>query len=188
VPLSVKVDSGKHKLTIRSSGYKTLEEMVTVPKGQVLPVHAGMIAKYPRGAAWVQAVIGAVFLGAGTYLGIQSNNLHDELAADRKAGVLEQDDERIKRGRIFAIGADAGFAIGGVLAAFATYNFIKDPLPESRTRSDSPVEFHDPRKARPTATLGPRRRLARPYRPGPVGGPSIGFIPGSHGLSFGGTF
>src|SRR5262249_8527979 len=103
-PLDVKIDSGKHKLTLKASGYKTYEEVVEVPEGQVLPVHAQMIETYPRGAAWVQAAAAVVFIGAGVFLGIQSNKLHNELEADRRAGVLEEDDSRIKKGRLFAIG------------------------------------------------------------------------------------
>jgi hypothetical protein len=97
------------------------------------------------------------------YLGIRSNDLHEELEADRRAGVLEEDDSRIKQGRLFAIGADAGFAIGGILAAFATYNFIRDPLPESRAQRGKPQEFDDPRKARPSARRS-REHLARRVR------------------------
>lgn len=188
-PLAVKADAGQHKLTIASSGYKTYEEVVTVPAGQVMPLHADMVKKYPRGAAWTQAVIGTAFVGAGVFFGIWSNNLHEDLENDRKAGVLEEDDARIKRGRIFAIGANAGFAIGGVLGAFATYNFIKDPLPESRAVKNKPVEFNDPRKQRPTAWRQTPSRVALPQ-------PkvrrdqrfSIGVSPGPQGFSIGGRF
>jgi len=190
VPLAVKADAGKHKLTIKASGYKTYEEMVQVPAGQVLPLHADMIQKYPRGAAWTQAIIGAVFLGAGVFLGIQSDNLHEELENDRKAGVLEEEDERISRGRLFAIGANAGFAIGGILGAFATWNFIKDPLPESKSVKDKPVEFNDPRKQRPSARRWAPTRMAMPQ---PKARPrearfSFGIAPGPQGLSIGGSF
>jgi len=185
-PLDVKLEAGSHKLTIKAPGYKTYEGMVTVPKGQVLPLSAEMVPTYPRGTAWTQAVIGAVFIGAGAYLGIKSNQLYSELEADRKAGVLEEDDKRVKRGQIYAIGADAGLVIGGVLAGFATYNFIKDPYPDSKLKVGKPVEFDDPRKARPTAWVQPhrRRRVARP-RPTP---PPIRLQAGPSGFSLGGSF
>lgn len=188
-PLAVKADAGKHKVTITSSGYKTYEEVVTVPAGQILPLHADMVKKYPRGAAWTQAVIGAVFVGAGAFFGIQSDNLHEELENDRKAGVLEEDDERVKRGRLFAIGANAGFAIGGILGAFATYNFIKDPLPESSAVKGKPVEFNDPRKQRPTARLRAPSRVALPEpRARRQQQFTLGFSPGPQGFSIGGRF
>ncbi|MCA9641611.1 MAG: PEGA domain-containing protein [Polyangiaceae bacterium] len=161
-PLEVQAASGKHKLTVESDGRKTFEGLINVPKGQILPVHANLIPKYPRGAAWTQAVIGAVVIGAAIYVGNESNKLYDDLEADRKAGVLEEGDERITRGRIFAISADAGFVVGGVLGVLSVYNFIKDPLPESDIKQDKAVEFRDPKKARPTArALFPSRVVWR---------------------------
>ena len=177
-PLRVKLASGKHQLVVKASGYKTLENMVEVPRGQVLPVHAHMVETYPRGAAWAQAVIGAVFLGAAIYLGSESNRLHDELEADRRKGVLVEDDERITRGRWFAIGADVGFAIGGVLAILATYNFVKDPYPESDARPERPRELDDPRPQRPTARRAPRR----PRGPELGAGPLVSESGGGFGL------
>lgn len=190
VPLDVKLDSGKHKLTVASPGRKEYEGVIDVPRGQVLPVQANMIPKYPRGAAWTQAAIGVAFLGGAIYLGSESNRLFDDLKSDRKKGVLDQEDSRITRGRWFAVGADAGFAIGGVLGALATYNFIKDPLPESSIQLRRPLEFDDPTSRRPVASVlrpAPPERHARVrHRPGIELRPSLGA--GSNGLSIGGTF
>lgn len=190
VPLDVKLDSGKHKLTIASPGRKEYEGTVEVPRGQVLPVQANMIPKYPRGAAWTQAAISVAFLGTAIYLGSESNRLYDDLESDRNKGVLDQEDSRITRGRWFAVGADAGFAIGGVLGALATYNFIKDPLPESSVRLRRAIEFDDPTSRRPVARLlapKPRERHARKPR-----GPELELKPSlgasSSGFSIGGTF
>ena len=157
-PLDVQSPSGPHKLTVLSEGRKTFEQVVNVPRGQVLPVHVKMIPKYPRGAAWTQAVIGAAFIGAAAYFGSESNKIYDQLDADRKAGRLEEGDSRATKGRWYAVGADGGFVVGGVLGVLATYNFIKDPLPESSLKSDKPVEFPDPRQGQPVALL-PRRGL-----------------------------
>jgi tetratricopeptide (TPR) repeat protein len=196
-PLDVQAPSGPHKLTVVASGRKTFESMVDVPRGQVLPVHVKMIPKYPRGAAWTQAVIGAAFIGAAAYFGNESNKLHDQLKADREAGRLEQGDSRATRGRWYAIGADGGFAVGGVLGILATYNFIKDPLPESSLRADKPVEFEDPRKSQPVALaprspLAPRLAQKSPAEPGPALDPpklSVGAVaPDAAGLFLGGKF
>jgi hypothetical protein len=154
-PLEIKVPSGNHKLTVESEDHKTLETMVNVPKGQVLPVHAKMIPTYPRGAAWTQAIFAAAFIGAGAFFGIESNRLESQIEADRRAGVLGDDDGRIMRGRIYAIGADAGFVIGAVLVGLSTYNFIKDPLPESTREFGKPSEFEDKLNQRPSAGRTP---------------------------------
>jgi tetratricopeptide (TPR) repeat protein len=195
-PLDVQSPSGPHKLTVLSDGRKTFEAMVNVPRGQVLPVHVKMIPKYPRGAAWTQAVIGAAFIGAAAYFGNESNKVYDQLKADGQTGRLEASDSRVNKGRWFAIGADGGFAVGGVLGILATYNFIKDPLPESSLRTDKPVEFEDPRKSQPVA-LQPRPargRLVRqePEEPGLALSPpklSVGAVgPDAAGLFIGGKF
>jgi hypothetical protein len=196
-PLDVQAPSGQHKLTVVAEGRKTFEAVVNVPRGQVLPVHVKMIPKYPRGAAWTQAVIGAAFIGAAAYFGNESNKIHDQLQQDRDEGRLEEGDSRANKGRWYAIGADGGFVVGGVLGVLATYNFIKDPLPESSIRSDKPVEFEDPRKSQPVALLSPRAprpavAQKKPPEPGPAAVPpklSVGAVaPDAPGLFIGGKF
>jgi hypothetical protein len=196
-PLDIQAPSGSHKLTVLADGRKTFETMVDVPRGQVLPLHVKMIPKYPRGAAWTQAVLGAAFIGAAAYFGNESNKLYDQLKEDKAAGRLQgSDDSRVTKGRWYSIGADGGFAVGGVLGVLATYNFIKDPLPESSMRADKLVEFDDPRKAQPQALLprSSRSLLAQkpPAEPGPASSPpqvSVGAIgPDAPGLFIGGKF
>jgi len=154
-PLDVRFDSGRHQLTIESDGRKTFEGMIVVPRGQILPLHAQMIPKYPRGPAWTQAIIGAAFLGAALYAGSESDRMYDQLQQDREGGNLEGSDSRATRGKWFAIGADAGFVVAGVLGGISTYNFIKDPLPESSVKPGKLQEFEDPLKARPVAQRAP---------------------------------
>lgn len=188
--------SGPHKLTVIADGRKTFEGMVDVPRGQVLPVHVKMIPKYPRGAAWTQAVIGAAFIGAAAYFGNESNKIHDQLKSDRADGRLEEGDSRANKGRWYSIGANGGFAVGGVLGVLATYNFIKDPLPESSIRTDKPVEFDDPRKSQPVALrLRPQKDAVAQKQHkelGPVTAPpklSVGAVsPEAPGLFIGGKF
>ncbi len=153
-PLDVEASAGKHRLLVEVDGRKDFEGTVEIPPGQVLPVHVRMIPKYPRGTAWAQAGISAGLIGASIYFGVESENIKEELQADRRAGTLDGEDPRITKGRWYAIGADAGFAAGGLLAALATWNFIKDPLPESSLTQDEPAEFDDP--------------LARPPQGGPA--------------------
>ncbi|MCC6213930.1 MAG: PEGA domain-containing protein [Polyangiaceae bacterium] len=175
-PLMVRAKAGRHKLTITGDGRKTYEGEVFVPDGMVLPIRAKLIPKYPRGAAWTQAIIGGVVIGAATYFGIESNRLHTNLERDRDLGVLDEDDERITRGKLYAIGADAGFAVGGVLGLLSVYSFLKDPLPESTITQGKKREFDDPRKKRPAARQAPPRavgarglgRATRPREPSGV--------------------
>lgn len=190
-PLDVPFDAGEHRLTVESDGRKTFKGKVVVPRGQILPVHVKMIPKYPRGAAWTQAIIGAAFLGASIYAGVESNRLYDELESDRRNGSLDGSDERATRGKWFAIGADAGFIIAGTLGGLATYNFIKDPLPESSLSEDKPLEFDDPLKTRPVARLTPRQAPPQDFA-AVERGPRLELMPSASstggGLVIGGRF
>jgi hypothetical protein len=128
-------------------------------------------------------------IGASAYAGLESNRLHDELESDRAAGVLEADDSRATHGRWFAIGADVGFALGGVLGVIATYDFIKDPLPESSLKQDKPLEFEDPLEQRPVAraqeprVIGSPRRVERAPK-----APPLSPVVSGPGLFLGGRF
>ena len=138
--LEVKMASGTHRLKVLAEGRKTFEGDVVVPRGQVLPLHVDMKAKWPRGAAWTQAIAGAVVVGAGIVLGVSSDRLYDDVKEDRARGILDSDDSRVSKGRWFAIGANAAFAVGGVLGALSTYNFIKDPIPPSAYEAGKPLD------------------------------------------------
>lgn len=189
-PLRVKLKAGSHELTIHASGRKTYAGTVAVPPGRVLPVHARLIPTYPRGPAWTQAAIGAAFIGAAIYFGVESNRLNDQLQADRSAGVLQQDDSRITQGRWYAVGADAGFVIGGALGILATYNFIKDPLPDSTATTGRPQEFPDARADRPTAQRVRRSKQTRVAHRSPGWRLGVSPIVGKNGagLFIGGRF
>jgi hypothetical protein len=100
-----------------------------------------MVVTPPRGAAWTQAIISGVLLGGGIYLGLESNRLYDDLKSDRNAGILVRDDSRGTKGKVYSIGADIAFLGSAVLGGFATYNFVKDPLPPSRFEMGKVREF-----------------------------------------------
>lgn len=145
-PVELRVSAGTHLLRVEADGRKAFDGFVEVPAGQVQGVHAIMQQTYPRAAAWTQAVIGAAVLGGAAYLGVESNQLHEELRRDSRRGTTDAEDSRIARGRWFAIAADVGFVLGGSLALLSTYNFIRDPFPESRIEAAAAEEFDDPRR------------------------------------------
>lgn len=170
-PLEVHLSAGPKELVVSGRKQKGFRGLVNIPKGQVLPVHVKMIPSYPRGPAWTQAVISGVLLGTSTVLGVESNRLHSALARDREAGILTSEDSRALHGKVFAVAADAGFAIGGLVGLLATYNFIKDPLPKSSQDIDEPVEFGAPVRPKPRPAASAKA---------PTEGPavSLGFAPG----------
>lgn len=153
--LQVQVPSGPHRLELKADGRKTFEGEVEVPKGLILPVKAKMIEKYPRGTAWTEAILAAAFVGGGVYLEVEAKNIHDQAEADKANNVLDSADSRFTKGRIFSYSAIGAFVIGGVLAGLSTYNFIKDPYPDSSTKYGNVLEFPDPKALRPRAESSP---------------------------------
>ncbi|HVJ14119.1 MAG TPA: PEGA domain-containing protein [Polyangiaceae bacterium] len=174
-PLDIQLPSGPHQLLVTSPGRKDFEGQVDIPRGQVLPVHATMIQTYPRGGAWLQAIAGAAFIGAAVWAGTEADNIHEQLEADRAQGTLESDDSRATKGKWLAIGSNAGFGVGAILIGLATYNFIRDPLPDSSTQLEKPAEFDDPRKKQKPdqQARGPRLDVA-PYFGSNSGGVVVG--------------
>jgi hypothetical protein len=135
------VPAGEHRVKVKADDRKTWAADIDVPKGRMVVVHTELKPSVARGSAWTSAIAAAVFWGGGIYLGLQSNKLREELDAAQAAYRLDQEDPRIKRGQYFAIGADACFAVGGILTLIAAYNFIKDPLPPSRGYMEKPRDL-----------------------------------------------
>jgi hypothetical protein len=141
--LELKLPGGKHELRIVARGHKELRTEVDVPRGQIQPLRANMVKKYPRGAAWTQAALAVALIGASTYFAVESDRIERDLLAERSRGTLTSSDPRMDQGYWYAIGADGGFALGGIFGILATYNFIKDPYPDSELRRGKKAEFKD---------------------------------------------
>lgn len=178
--------SGKHDILISSKGYKDLRKTVTVPAGQILPMRAQMVEKFPRGAAWTQAVLSAAFLGAGVYFGVESNRLNNELKADNEAGYLYNSDPRLNQGLWYSVGANTGFALGGILAALSTYNFIRDPYPDPTLQKGKLREFKKIRRPaeEPAPAAESRNTSGARSEPAPsvpsAAKPAVDFAQASH--------
>ena len=160
--INAPVKAGSHRVKIKADDRKTYTTDVDVPKGKMVVVHTELKPTVPRGGAWTTAIASAVLIGGGIYHGVVSNGLKTDLNNARAAGRLDQEDSRIKKGQYYAIGADVCFGVGAVFAVIATYNFLKDPLPNSAGRSE-PSRDLDPLPAAPR----PVAKLV------PYGGPSL---------------
>ena len=78
--------------------------------------------------AIVAGVLALGFGGGGVFLGLQAKNLKSDLQKEIDAGTLPPDsnDPRFTRGKIFAIAADATFAIAGITALTAIYYTFRE--------------------------------------------------------------
>ncbi len=73
---------------------KDYETTVDVRQGQVTPIRVRLRRSVGRGGAWVTASLAVLLVGGGAVMGVLSNNLADELAAERDEGRLASDDPR----------------------------------------------------------------------------------------------
>jgi hypothetical protein len=120
---------------------KDWETTVEVPRGQLVPVEARLRPSVGRGGAYVTAVLGGLFVIAGTVLGVVSNDMLGQLEAERDAGALSSNDSRILLGQGLAIGADVAFGLGLIFGGLSIFYFLQDPLPDSEGRVREPRDW-----------------------------------------------
>src|SRR5690606_18267984 len=102
--------------------------------GQLTPVRVVLKPAVDRTGAWVTTVFAALAVGGGIAMGVLANGLEQDLTDARDQGRLASNDDRLLTGQPLAIGADVAFGLGAILGAFATYYFLRDPLPDSEAR------------------------------------------------------
>ncbi len=137
-PCLKSVPEGSHVIEVRRDGYKTYKRRIQIVAKTETTIKVQQAPSPGRGDAVVAYVFAGLFGGAGIYLGTQSNKIHDELKADIDAGnpPVDNNDPRFLRGKIFAISADACFAIGGIALLSAIYYTIRDKGPPTRAQID----------------------------------------------------
>lgn len=141
IPFEGDIEGGEHRITVSSEGMKDWSQTVTIVQGQIIPIQVRLRPAMNRGGAWATATMGVLMIGGGIALGMMSNGLETDLRAARNAGTLSEDDPRLLRGRIYRIGADAAFGIGGLLGLLSIYYFLRDPLPDSEANVFEPRDW-----------------------------------------------
>ncbi|HJL27584.1 MAG TPA: PEGA domain-containing protein, partial [Polyangiaceae bacterium LLY-WYZ-15_(1-7)] len=131
VPYEGQHEAGPHRITVRHDGMKDWEELVDIQRGQLTPIRVRLRPAVSRSGAWATASLGVIVLGGGIALGLLGDGLETDLANDRDAGRLADDDPRILRGKIFNGAANAAFGVAGLLGLLSLYYFVRDPLPDS---------------------------------------------------------
>ena len=138
-PCIKNVPEGDHTLTVTRPGYKPYSKRITIQQKQETSVKLIQAPQASHSDAIVAYVFTAIFAGGGAYLGTQSQSLHDELNKQIMAGNPPPDsnDPRFLRGKIFAISADACFALAGITAITAIYYTFRDKGPPTRAQIDA---------------------------------------------------
>jgi hypothetical protein len=127
-PCIKSVPEGDHQVTVIRPDYKTYSKRILVQAKSETTVKVVLQPQPGRGDAIAAYVVTAVFGGAGIYCGLQASKLHDDLQKGITAGSppVDSNDPRIVRGKIYAISADAGFAIAGITALTALYYTFRE--------------------------------------------------------------
>ena len=116
---------GKHGVEIEKAGMEDYESDITVERTVETTIDVQFSARPSRRRAWTSAVVAAVLIGAGAYVGSLSNNVKDGIQADYKAGQLvDSNDSRFQKARLEAIGADILYGLGAIVGVSAVFSFL----------------------------------------------------------------
>ena len=132
------VPEGDHVVTVTRKDYKPYSRQIRIEARTETSLKVALVPTPSRSDAIVAYVLTGVFLGGGIYLGVTANNLHNTLQSEITAHnpPPASDDPRFLHGKIYAIAADASFALAGVSALTAIYYTLRDKGPASTALID----------------------------------------------------
>jgi hypothetical protein len=136
-PCRTEVMPGKHDVVVEKNGMESYETDIDVPRGIETTVEVQMSARPPRTRAITTAVVAALLIGGGAYVGHLSQANHDAIQSDINNHVLiDNNDPRFLRGKIEAIGADVLYGVGAIVAVTAVFGLFAHG-PDSTGVADS---------------------------------------------------
>ena len=117
----------------------SLSARITIQAKATISVKVSLAPTPSRSDAVVAYIIAAGFAGGGAYLGLKAKSYKNDLADEIAAGMPPPDpeDPRLWKGKAFAIGADAAFALAGVSAITAIYYTFREKGPPTRAQIDA---------------------------------------------------
>ena len=127
-PCLKSLQQGEHTITVTRPDFKPYTKRITIQAKTETQVRITLAPTPSRSDAIVAYVLAAGFGGGGVVLGLQANKYRDDLTKEIKAGNPPPDsnDPRFTKGKIFAIAADAAFAVAGITALTAIYYTFRD--------------------------------------------------------------
>ena len=132
------VPQGEHVVLVTREGFKAYQRAITIEAKAEMQLKVTLVPNPSRSDAVVAYVVTALFGGAGIYLGLQASTLHDDLAKElASAHPPPSNDSRFMRGKIFAIAADASFAISVATLVTAVIYTFRDKGPPSTALIDA---------------------------------------------------
>jgi hypothetical protein len=137
IPCRTEVTPGKHEILVEKDGMEDYESDMEIPRGVETNVDVRMSPRPPRTRAITTAIVAAVLIGGGAYVGHLSQQNKDAINSDISNGVLvDSNDPRFLRGKVEAIGADVLYGVGAIVAVTAVFGLFAHG-PDSTAVADS---------------------------------------------------
>lgn len=134
--------AGKHRVSIRRSGYRSYNQKIEVQSKTEVTMRADLAKAPSRSDAVVSYLFAAAFMGGGYFLGTKAQEIEDELAGEIAAGAPPPDsaDPRLgwglKSGKTYSVAADAAYGLGATTFLLAIYYTFRDKGVPSTGTSD----------------------------------------------------
>jgi tetratricopeptide (TPR) repeat protein len=127
-PCLKSLQQGEHTITVTRPDFKPYTKRITIQAKTETQVRITLAPTPSRSDAIVAYVLAAGFGGGGVVLGLQANKYRDDFKKEIAAGNPPPDsnDPRFTKGKIFAIAADAAYAVAGITALTAVYYTFRD--------------------------------------------------------------
>ena len=124
-PCRTEVTPGVHRVVVQKGGFEDYDAELRVDKAAETVVEIQWSPRPSKRTAWTTASLAAAFVGGGLYVGYLSNKNHDAIQTDIKNGVgIDSNDPRFSTGKWQAVGADALYGIGALLAISSVVSFL----------------------------------------------------------------
>jgi tetratricopeptide (TPR) repeat protein len=127
-PCLKSLQQGEHTITVTRPDFKPYTKRITIQAKTETQVRITLAPTPSRSDAIVAYVLAAGFGVGGLVLGKQANDYRDALKKEIATGNPPPDsnDPRFTKGKIFAISADAAYAVAGITALTAVYYTFRD--------------------------------------------------------------
>ena len=137
IPCRTEVAPGKHAILVEKDGMEDYESDMEIPRGVETNIEVRMSPRPPRTRVITTAIVAAVLIGGGAYVGHLSQQNKDSINSDIASGVLvDSGDPRFLRGKVEAIGADVLYGVGAIVAVTAVVGLFSHG-PDSTAVTDS---------------------------------------------------
>ncbi len=154
------LEAGKHKVSIRRSGYRSYNKSIDVQSKTEVTVRAELAPDPSRSDAIISYIFAAAFAGGGYYLGTRADSIKTDLENEIAAGAPPPDDNdprlgwSLGSGKSYSAASAALYGIGATTFALAIYYSVREKGRPSTGSSDIRAISFEPTVTPDSAGLG----------------------------------